>query len=120
MQAKYANTNLLLPSEQLLGNSAEASQAQGPIVEQFVNAPLPRDGNLALVDDWDCLRVSSLVPPGLPLLCNSTLLCIRAVDIPARCCLLLVEAHLNEDQASMRHLLLPKSRCRVCSGDACT
>ena len=59
VQAKYANTNLLLPSEQLLGNSAEASQAQGPIVEQFVSSPLPRDENLALVDDWDCLRVSS-------------------------------------------------------------
>ncbi|CAL5223295.1 g5786 [Coccomyxa viridis] len=56
LQAKYANTNLLLPSEQLLGNSAEASQAQAPIVEQFVSAPLPRDENLALVDDWDCLR----------------------------------------------------------------
>lgn len=59
-QAKYANTNLLLPTEQLLGNSAEARQAQAPIVEQFVSAPLPRDENLALVDDWDCLRVSLL------------------------------------------------------------
>ena len=59
MQEKYAHTNLLLPSELLLGNSAEALQAQGPIVEQFVSAPLPRDENLALVDDWDCLRVSS-------------------------------------------------------------
>ena len=67
MQAKYANTNLLLPSEQLLGNSAEASQAQGPIVDQFVSAPLPRDQNLALVDDWDCLRViSRSVCPGSP------------------------------------------------------
>ena len=59
-QAKYANTNLLLPTEQLLGNSAEAGQAEASIVEQFVSAPLPRDENLALVDDWDCLRVSLL------------------------------------------------------------
>ena len=27
-------------------------------MEQFVSAPLPRDEKLALVDDWDCLRVS--------------------------------------------------------------
>lgn len=67
MQAKYANTNLLLPSKQLLGNSAEASQAQGPIVDQFVSAPLPRDQKLALVDDWDCLRViSRSICPGSP------------------------------------------------------
>ncbi len=72
VQAKYANTNLLLPSEQLLGNSAEASQAQGPIVEQFVSSPLPRDENLALVDDWDCLRVSS--PTHLACFCCAAML----------------------------------------------
>ena len=27
-------------------------------MEQFVSAPLPRDEKLALVDDWNCLRVS--------------------------------------------------------------
>ncbi|CAK0784835.1 hypothetical protein CVIRNUC_008040 [Coccomyxa viridis] len=56
LQAKYANTNLLLPTEQLLGNSGEAAEIQAPIVEQFVSAPLPRDEKLALVDDWNCLR----------------------------------------------------------------
>ena len=70
MQEKYANTNLLLPSELLLSNSAEASQAEGPIVEQFVSAPLPRDEKLALVDDWECLRVSSSTLSGLLLLCS--------------------------------------------------
>ena len=38
-------------------------------MEQFVGAPLPRDEQLALVDDWDCLRVSlcrlACSPPGL-------------------------------------------------------
>ena len=58
VQAKYANTNLLLPTEQLLGISGEAAEIQAPIVEQFVSAPLPRDEKLALVDDWNCLRVS--------------------------------------------------------------
>jgi hypothetical protein len=57
MQAKYASTNLLLPTEQLLSNSVEAQALQEPIVEQFVSAPLPRTPGLALVDDWDCLRV---------------------------------------------------------------
>ncbi len=58
-QAKYADSNLLLPSrEQLLG-SADAALVDipAPIVEQFVSAPLPRAPGLALVDDWDCLRV---------------------------------------------------------------
>ena len=89
MQAKYANTNLLLPSEQLLGNSAEASQAQGPMVEQFVSAPLPRDENLALVDDWDCLRVSSLVP--LACVCCATVPSTASgvlIPLKAVCCLL--------------------------------
>lgn len=57
MQVKYAAANLLLPTEQLLGNSADAQSLQVPIVEQFVSAPLPRAPGLALVDDWDCLRV---------------------------------------------------------------
>lgn len=58
LQTKYAAASLLLPTEPLLGNSAEAAaQLQAPIVEQFVSAPLPRDPSLPLVDDWDCLRV---------------------------------------------------------------
>lgn len=30
-----------------------------PLIEQFVSAPLPRASGFALVDDWDCLRVST-------------------------------------------------------------
>ncbi|CAL8462896.1 g2430 [Coccomyxa elongata] len=56
LQVKYADANLLLPTQQLLGNSAEATTLQAPIVEQFVSAPLPRSPGLPLVDDWDCLR----------------------------------------------------------------
>lgn len=62
LQVKYADANLLLPTQQLLGNSAEATMMQAPIVEQFVSAPLPRSPGLPLVDDWDCLRVC---PPWL-------------------------------------------------------
>ena len=34
-------------------------------MEQFVSAPLPRDEKLALVDDWNCLRVSLHPTPSL-------------------------------------------------------
>ncbi|KAK9907315.1 hypothetical protein WJX75_001305 [Coccomyxa subellipsoidea] len=56
LQTKYAAANLLLPTQPLLGNSADAAELQAPIVEQFVSAPLPRAPGLPLVDDWDCLR----------------------------------------------------------------
>lgn len=62
LQTKYAAANLLLPTQPLLGNSADAAELQAPIVEQFVSAPLPRAPGLPLVDDWDCLRVRSLSP----------------------------------------------------------
>lgn len=76
LQVKYADANLLLPTQQLLGNSAEATTLQEPIVEQFVSAPLPRSPGLPLVDDWDCLRVCP--PLALPYLCM--LKCLMPVD----------------------------------------
>ena len=55
LQDKYRDSNLLLPA--LTASSNGASDVPAPIVEQFVSAPLPRAAGLALVDDWDCLRV---------------------------------------------------------------
>lgn len=57
MQEKYAGSNLLLPN--LASNPAEPLSQ--PLIEQFVSAPLPRDYGAPLVDDWDCLRVSTCV-----------------------------------------------------------
>lgn len=55
VQEKYAGSNLLLPSP-----GQNAADIPKPLVEQFVSAPLPRASGLALVDDWDCLRVGFL------------------------------------------------------------
>lgn len=52
LQERYAGSNLLLPE---VGQNTEPLAAA--LVEQFVSAPLPRTPGLALVDDWDCLRV---------------------------------------------------------------
>lgn len=60
VQGKYAGSNLLLPSP---GQNSLTLPAA--IVEQFVTAPLPRTPGLPLVDDWDCLRVSSPLIPRL-------------------------------------------------------
>ena len=51
-QDKYRHTNLLLPSL-----SAEMPMLPPAIVEQFVTGELPRPTGVALVDNWDCLRV---------------------------------------------------------------
>ena len=51
-------------------------------MEQFVSAPLPRDDRLALVDDWNCLRVSPCR------LACSPLLKYEAQDLSMDACML--------------------------------
>lgn len=55
VQEKFQGSNLLLPN--LAANPAEP--LSDVLVEQFVSSPLPREYGAALVDDWDCLRVSA-------------------------------------------------------------
>lgn len=54
LQEQYKDSNLLLA-----GLSTDGT-LPSQIVEQFVTGALPRAAGSAVVDDWDCLRVSAL------------------------------------------------------------